>query len=220
MYTYMAFISDLAMTSTIQKLTSKQKIQKNSIKLFAKQGISNVSVNAILQETGLSRRTFYKYFKSKIDILCSMPEIKLISNLQIFFQTKFPSFFRLEPSSQLNFLIEGLYEVLLSPTDLELVYLEIIHQKELLEALNIDVKDCYRKNYEFICDIFQKCELDNPEAKTQFLLFFLDGILHNCSLFQKYKIPYSFREWLDNSWNQMKLLLNLQTKAIQKKQQR
>lgn len=195
----------------INKLTTMQRIQQKSIELFAKRGINNVSVNTILQETGVSRRTFYKYFKSKIDVLVSIPEIKSYSNLEYYFQTKIPGFFRLEAFSQLDLLIEGLYEVLLSPTDLELVHLEIIHQEELLLTLNIDVKDCYRKNYEFVYNIFQKNELDNPQAKTQFLLFFLDGILHNCSMFQKYEIPYSFREWFDNSWNQMKLLLNLQS---------
>jgi len=217
MYTQIILRGDLAMTLIVQKLTTAQKIQENAIKLFAKLGISNVSVNDILQESGLSRRTFYKYFKSKIDILRSIPEIKLISNLQTFFLAKFPSFFRLEPSSQLNFLIEGLYEMLLSPSDLELVFLEILQREELLYVLNIDVKDCYRKNYEFVYNLFQKSDLVDPQAKTHFFLFFLDGILLNCSLFQKYKIPYSFREWLDNSWKHMKFLLNLQSKIEPKK---
>lgn len=208
MYTYKLLESEM-MSKKRQLKTVQERIQGAAIELFAQFGVTNTSVKQILDEAKVSRRTFYNYFDSKTDLLTKIPNIKAISNLYAFFLAKFPQYFELEPYSQLDFLFEGLYAMLKTPSALDFLYLQILQSEELLSILEIDVKDCYRKNFEFVFELFKKCNIEDPIRKAQFFLFFLDGILLNCSLFTKYQVPFSFQEWLDNTWEEMKLALNI-----------
>lgn len=48
---------------------SKIEISKIAIQLFKRDGYDNVSINAICQQVGISKTTFYYYFKSKEEII-------------------------------------------------------------------------------------------------------------------------------------------------------
>lgn len=49
-----------------------QRITAAGMRLFIKQGYDNTTLDEIAAEAGISRRTFFYYFKSKDDILLSM----------------------------------------------------------------------------------------------------------------------------------------------------
>jgi AcrR family transcriptional regulator len=49
-----------------------ERITAAGLKLFAAQGYEATTLDAIAAEAGISRRTFFHYFKSKDDILISM----------------------------------------------------------------------------------------------------------------------------------------------------
>ncbi len=49
-----------------------QRITSAGMRLFIKQGYDNTTLDEIAAEAGISRRTFFYYFKSKDDILLSM----------------------------------------------------------------------------------------------------------------------------------------------------
>lgn len=55
-----------------KKEETLQRIQQAGVKLFLKNGYEATTVDAIAAAAGISRRTFFYYFKSKDDILLSM----------------------------------------------------------------------------------------------------------------------------------------------------
>ena len=60
---------------------AKANVLFYSIGVFAKKGIAETTVQDLLEAANVSRRTFYKYFKNKVDVLESIYEI--VSNMLI-----------------------------------------------------------------------------------------------------------------------------------------
>ncbi len=54
---------------------AKANVLFYSIGVFAKKGIAETTVQDLLEAANVSRRTFYKYFKNKVDVLESIYEI-------------------------------------------------------------------------------------------------------------------------------------------------
>ncbi len=48
---------------------TRQRIAETALRLFLANGYENTSLDTIAAEAGISRRTFFSYFKSKEDIL-------------------------------------------------------------------------------------------------------------------------------------------------------
>lgn len=51
---------------------AKVEILVNSLLVFVEHGVAQVTVQDLLDSAGISRRTFYKYFRNKIDVLESL----------------------------------------------------------------------------------------------------------------------------------------------------
>lgn len=56
----------------LKKRETKKRITERGIALFLKQGIDQTTLDEIAAAAGISRRTFFYYFKSKDEILLSM----------------------------------------------------------------------------------------------------------------------------------------------------
>lgn len=54
---------------------AKADVLFNAIGVFARKGITDTTVQDLLDAANISRRTFYKYFKNKVDVLESMYKI-------------------------------------------------------------------------------------------------------------------------------------------------
>lgn len=57
---------------SLARSPAKLEILVNSLVVFVDRGIGEVTVQDILDVAGVSRRTFYKYFRNKIDVLESL----------------------------------------------------------------------------------------------------------------------------------------------------
>lgn len=68
------------------KLPGKEKILTAAIDLFSQQGYDNVSINTICSEVGISKTTFYYYFRSKEDII-----IEYLPSQDKLIEEKYPS---------------------------------------------------------------------------------------------------------------------------------
>ena len=58
-----------------EKLITKQSLLKSALKLFLKDGFSNVSIAQIAADSNLTRGAFYWHFTSKDDILLKILEL-------------------------------------------------------------------------------------------------------------------------------------------------
>lgn len=54
----------------MKKETSQFILSHTLMEMMAEQDISQISINDILQESNISKATFYKYFNNKSDLLC------------------------------------------------------------------------------------------------------------------------------------------------------
>lgn len=70
-----------------RRSSSRTEVLTHSIVVFSSQGFNNTTVQHLLDAAGVSRRTFYKYFKSKHDVLESLYEI-FIGNMLLLFRTQ------------------------------------------------------------------------------------------------------------------------------------
>jgi AcrR family transcriptional regulator len=57
-----------------KRIETQQRITEAAIRLFGKHGYEATTLDAIAVEAGISRRTFFHYFKSKDEVLLSMQQ--------------------------------------------------------------------------------------------------------------------------------------------------
>ncbi len=91
--------------------------------------MDNASVEDIIQNANISRGTFYSYFKSKLDLLLSLPEINQLSNFGSLFEIRYPMFTRLSPEAKLELFFETMYEMILKPSDMDIMFNNLIITK-------------------------------------------------------------------------------------------
>ena len=71
--------------SIIMRVTSKDKILEHAARLFYRQGIRGTQVEQIIAEADVAKRTFYKHFPSKRDVVLAFLE-KRHENWMTWFQ--------------------------------------------------------------------------------------------------------------------------------------
>jgi AcrR family transcriptional regulator len=66
------------------RLSTRERILQAAGKLFYGEGIRAVSVDAVAERAGLTKRTFYYHFRSKDDLIAAYLEIRDQPNLALF----------------------------------------------------------------------------------------------------------------------------------------
>ena len=196
---------------TPSKRNIREEIRSSAKKLFATFGIEKINVEDILKDAQVSRKTFYQYFPSKLAVLSSFTEIRKTSDFQGYFEQNFPLFFRLTPQAKKEFFFEGCFEALQNPSELDLIYIQILQREEYLDLLKIDVQNCYKQNFEFMVNLFQEIGIEHSVKRAQLFLFLFDGILLNKSIFTHYKVNYPYQDWLTNAWEELIFFLNIKS---------
>lgn len=69
---------------TIETLTTKERIIKAAGKLFQNEGIRAVSVDAVAEKAGVTKRTLYYHFRSKDELIAAHLASRDHPNLNIF----------------------------------------------------------------------------------------------------------------------------------------
>src|ERR1700730_835353 len=75
-----AFRSDTIPPTSVDALSLTSRVVENGIlaaamKVFARRGFAATRVEDVLEEAGVARRTFYRYFTSKEDVLAAVYEL-------------------------------------------------------------------------------------------------------------------------------------------------
>src|SRR5688572_3670327 len=66
---------DVALAGDLSAQLARNSILTAATRLFARDGITTVRVEDILVEAEIARRTFYRYFASKEDVLAALYEV-------------------------------------------------------------------------------------------------------------------------------------------------
>lgn len=74
-------------SAKVGRSSSRTEILIHSIGVFSRRGLDSTTVQHLLDEARVSRRTFYKYFKNKYDVLESLYEI-FIDNMVLLFRAE------------------------------------------------------------------------------------------------------------------------------------
>lgn len=105
----------------IKKEIKRKNIAKSCCELFAKNGFSNITVNAIAQQAGIGKGTVYEYFEKKEDII-----LELMGCLQEEYDN---NLFSLDNQNQTkNEKLFSLFEIFLSDDEKISVQKEIYKQ--------------------------------------------------------------------------------------------
>lgn len=106
----------------------KKEILDTAQRLFYENGYEQTSVNTIIEEIGISKGTFYYYFKSKEELLDSLVERSAVDVTELI--KKITDDDKLNALQKLNqiFLVSGRWKV--SNWDIVLIMLEVIYRDE------------------------------------------------------------------------------------------
>lgn len=63
--------------ASLSRSPAKVQILVNSLLVFIERGFADVTVQDLLDSAGISRRTFYKYFRNKVDVLESLYKLAI-----------------------------------------------------------------------------------------------------------------------------------------------
>lgn len=63
--------------ASLSRSPAKVEILVNSLLVFIERGFAEVTVQDLLDSAGISRRTFYKYFRGKVDVLESLYKLAI-----------------------------------------------------------------------------------------------------------------------------------------------
>lgn len=83
----MRVLGEEASPEELGRAHARTEILIHSINVFARRGLERTTVQHLLDAAGISRRTFYKYFRNKVDVLESIYQI-LVENMILRFRNE------------------------------------------------------------------------------------------------------------------------------------
>ncbi len=153
----------------------REIIIKTAIKLFARKGYDNTSINDIAKAAKISTGLTYHYFTSKQKIL-----EELINQWLHMADGIFSEFLRhADPFDQMKYGIEAVFYFLESNKELWKLYISFIAQPGILKKVKkmalLNTQEYMKTLEKILSDLGFK----NPEVEARFIDVFLDGIWLN-----------------------------------------
>lgn len=164
---------------------------KTAKELFWKYGIKRVSIEEICKEAGVSKMTFYKFFKNKTELAKTILENLVQSSLLDFdklikselpFPQKLERIFLMKIEGMNNFSMEFIRDIYTNPN---------LDLKEFMEQKKIESRDAIINFYK---DAQNQGFIRN-DVKIDFLLSYADQIvkmMENENLMAQYDKPQDF----------------------------
>ena len=87
------------MQGRVEGASTKVRILHGALQSFTRQGVSDTTVQDVLKDAGVSRRTFYQLFRSKEDLLSALYDAAteiLVRTLQVVLESPAPARQRIE----------------------------------------------------------------------------------------------------------------------------
>jgi AcrR family transcriptional regulator len=166
----------------------KQQITNTARYLFWKYGFRRVSIEEICKEADVSKMTFYKHFKNKVELVKYIIDLitgTAMKKYREIMDSDIPFYMKVEKSIQLK---------MESSNEMSQEFFNDFHRNaspELREHFNNLVRD----NLQIIQNDYVEAQKKGdvrPDINPQFILYFLDKIIEICKdeyLMNLYKRP-------------------------------
>jgi AcrR family transcriptional regulator len=158
---------------------SRQKILNAALEVFAKQGYSSATIDAISKTAGISKGLMYNYFKSKEDVLKELM-IGMMENLMCEFMPLKPGV-KFKRQDLKNFITIGIDLVLQKPYFWKL-YFSVFVQPDVTVIIYDKMMEMSKPYLICLTEYYKDRGYKNPEVMMRYLSAVMDGIQLHCML--------------------------------------
>ena len=154
------------------RVSKQNLIMESALKLFARHGFSDTSVNMISKDAGISKGLMYNYFKSKEDLLRSV----VLQGINKFIVLFDPDHDGVLTKSELKYFIEETFRTIQNDVQFWKIYFSILSQPQILKIVGGKFWEIINPVFKMLEDYFKRNNIKNPEIETQFFMAMMDGI--------------------------------------------
>lgn len=158
---------------------SRQKILNAALEVFAKQGYSSATIDAISKTAGISKGLMYNYFKSKEDVLKELM-IGMMENLMCEFMPLKPGT-KFKRKDIISFINVGIDLVLEKPYFWKL-YFSVFVQPDVTAIIYNKMMEMSKPYLISLTEYYKDKGYKNPEVMMRYLSAVMDGIQLHCML--------------------------------------
>ena len=158
---------------------SRQKILNAALEVFAKQGYSSATIDAISKTAGISKGLMYNYFKSKEDVLKELM-IGMMENLMCEFMPLKPGT-KFKRKDIISFINVGIDLVLEKPYFWKL-YFSVFVQPDVTAIIYNKMMEMSKPYLISLTEYYKDKGNKNPEVMMRYLSAVMDGIQLHCML--------------------------------------
>ncbi|MBE9510734.1 MAG: TetR/AcrR family transcriptional regulator [Bacteroidetes bacterium] len=155
--------------------SKRNLIMKSALKLFAKNGVFNTTINMITQDAGISKGLMYNYFKSKEDLLRSVV-FQGINKLLVLFD---PDHDGVLTKAELKYFIEETFRTIQEDIQFWKIYFSVLSQPQVLKIVGNKFWEILNPVSKILKNYLKNNNYKNPEIETQFFGALMDGICIN-----------------------------------------
>ena len=155
--------------------TSKEKILRVSLELFAKKGYHATSISKIAQKAKISKGLMYNYFESKEKLLDEIIQQGFNSLAELEFKAKAG----VGPEKQLEDFVDSVLDNLYSNITYWQLYLALLVHPEIQKKFEKKMQQFRDEFVGELASLFRKLKVKNPELEAFLLGTFFDGLVLN-----------------------------------------
>jgi AcrR family transcriptional regulator len=155
--------------------TSKEKILKVALELFAKNGYHETSISKIAQKAKISKGLMYNYFASKEKLLDEIIQQGFNSLAELEFKAKKG----VNPEKQLEDFVDSVLDNLYSNITYWQLYLALLVHPEIQKKFEKKMQQFRDEFVGELASLFRKLKVKNPELEAFLLGTFFDGLVLN-----------------------------------------
>ena len=155
---------------------SKRKlIMESALKLFARHGFFDTSINMISVEAGISKGLMYNYFKSKEDLLRSV----VFQGIDKFIVLFDPDNDGVLTKTELKFFVEETFHTIETDISFWKIYFSVLSQPQVLKIVGEKFWEIINPVFEILENYFERSNFKNPKIETRLFGALMDGICIN-----------------------------------------
>lgn len=155
--------------------TSKEKILKVALELFAKNGYHATSISKISQRAKISKGLMYNYFASKEKLLDEIIQQGFNSLAELEFKAKKG----VDPEKQLEDFVDSVLNNLYSNINYWRLYLALLIHPEIQKKFEKKMQKFRDEFIKTMASLFRKLKIKNPELEAFLLGTYFDGLVLN-----------------------------------------